>query len=272
MAIARQVPQSFHNAITKFANSSTGGIDWDITLQQHDTYLEALRSVVPTVICLPSLDDLPDSVFVEDTVVAMGNRAVITNPGHPARRKEVDSIREFLDGDESLDMTLFNMADYHEGTAFCDGGDVLNTSRHVFVGLSERTNHKAIPVLEEALGVEVIPVAFQGNALHLKSIVTHVDESTLLVPTGALGDDVIRNMQALERGYNNIIRLPNMLACNVVSVNGGLIAQDMGNGEIRSALEQVAVERNMTIQFVDCSEIAKADGALTCCSVLLNIS
>jgi dimethylargininase len=265
LAIARQVPRSFPKAITKFANATSDGIDLHATIQQHDVYLETLRSFVPTV-CLPALDDLADSMFVEDTVVAMGNRAVITHPGHPSRRGEVDSIRDFLGN--QLGMTVTNMGDNHPD-AYCDGGDVLNTSRHLFVGLSERTNLKSISILEEALQMEVIPVAFQGNALHLKSIVTHVDDSTLLAPTGALGDDVIQTMQAVERGYT-VIRLPNM-ACNVVSVNGGLVAQDMGDEEIRNTLQQVAADRKMTIQFVNCSEIAKADAALTCCSVLLNI-
>jgi N-dimethylarginine dimethylaminohydrolase len=62
-----------------------------------------------------------------------------------------------------------------------------------------------------------------------------------------------------------------MLACNVVSVNGGLLAQDVGDNKSRRILEQVAAERNLPIEFVSCSEIAKVDGALTCCSVLLSL-
>lgn len=165
-------------------------------------------------------------------------------------------------------MSVTSMSDFPN--ALCDGGDLLNTSRHLFLGLSERTTIESVRVLEEALEMEVIPVAFEGNALHLKSIVTHVDDSTLLAPTGSLGDDVIRTMGAFERGYE-VIRLPDMLACNVVSVNGGLVAQHMGDKEIKNIIEQVAADRDMTIAFVDCSEIAKADAALTCCSILLNV-
>lgn len=264
LAIARHVPRSFPNAITKFANNSND-ISLAKTKQQHDAYLETLRSFVPTL-CLPSQDDLPDSSFVEDTVVAVDRKAVITHPGHPSRRPEVDSIRDFLS--DQLGMSVTSMSDYPN--AFCDGGDVLNTSRHLFVGISERTTIESVQVLEEALEMEVIPVAFEGNALHLKSIVTHVDDSTLLAPAGSLGDDVLRTMGAVEKGYA-VIRLPNMLACNVVSVNGGLVAQHLGDKEIKNILEQVAADRDMTIAFVDYPEIAKADAALTCCSVLLNV-
>jgi len=269
IAIARHVPKTFPDAISKFATlSSDDGIDLKNSMRQHEKYLDGLRKFVPTL-CLPSIDDLPDSLFVEDTVVAIGNRAVITNPGHPSRRGEVDSIRQFLS--EQLGMNVTDMRDYSHGQAYCDGGDVLYTSRHLFVGLSERTNIEAVKVLQDALEIDAIPVRFEGNALHLKSVVTHVDSTTLLAPDGSLGDDILSTMEAKERGYSDIVRLPNMLACNVVSVNGGILAQDVGCHKSKAILEDVALERGLDIEFVTCSEVAKADGALTCLSVLLNI-
>ncbi|KAL3908683.1 MAG: hypothetical protein SGARI_002955, partial [Bacillariaceae sp.] len=108
VAIARQVPQSFANAITKFADPSSK-VDLQNAIRQHDIYLERLRKFVPTV-CLPAVSELADSVFVEDTVVAVGNRAVITNPGHPSRRGEVDSIREVLS--QQLGMEVTDMRDF----------------------------------------------------------------------------------------------------------------------------------------------------------------
>ena len=118
--------------------------------------------------------------------------------------------------------------------------------------------------------METIPVRFQGNALHLKSIVTNVDDATLLAPTGTFGDEVLDAMDATNRGYN-VVRLPSMLACNVVAVNGGILAQDVGDDESRAILERVAAERGLEIQFASLSEVAKVDGALTCCSVLLSL-
>ncbi|KAL3930520.1 MAG: hypothetical protein SGARI_004460 [Bacillariaceae sp.] len=134
--------------------------------------------------------------------------------------------------------------------AYCDGGDVLTIAAqyHMFVGISERTNMEAAKVLGDALEIETIPVQFEGNALHLKSIVTNVDDSTLLVPTGALGNEVLEAMEATNRGYN-VVRLPNMLACNVVAVNGGLLAQDVGDAQSKEILEKVASERGLEIEF-----------------------
>jgi dimethylargininase len=264
VAISREIPSSFGKAITKFANSEEP-IDVTRTKSQKSAYLKALRRYVPTI-CLPALEEHPDSVFVEDTVVAVGRRAVITNPGHPSRQGEVGTILNVLQqfGFEIVDMRNVT-------SAFCDGGDVLYTGRHLFVGLSERTSRKAVDVLAASFsGVDVRAVEFQGDALHLKSIVTHLDETTLFAPTGNLGDAVLEEMQAQELGYE-IIRLPSMLACNVVAVNGGVLAQHTGCGESERLLVASAKDRGLNLEFVDMSEIAKADGALTCCSVLLQI-
>ena len=259
LAITREVPTSFPQAVTKFAAASdkNGPISVSRAKDQIDQYLHSLRRFVPTL-CLPAMDEHPDSVFVEDTVVAIGNKAVITNPGHPSRRGEVDTIRDVL---LQLGYETIEMRDHP--SALCDGGDVLYTGRHVFVGLSERTNQEAANILSEAFGVEVIAVPFQGEALHLKSIVTHMDESTLLVPTNSLGEEVLKAMDATSLGYDTV-RLPSMLACNVVAVNGGILAQDTG-------CEEAAQDRGLEIIFLDGSEFAKCDGALTCCSVLLEI-
>lgn len=264
LAIAREVPSSFAKAVTKFAAAEGGSISVARAQEQKDAYLATLRRFVPTL-CLPALDEHPDSVFVEDTVVAIGNKAVITNPGHPSRRGEVDTIRDVL---LQLGYETIEMRD--NASALCDGGDVLYTGRHLFVGLSERTNQEAVNILAHAFNVDVIAVPFEGEALHLKSIVTHMNESTLLAPTGTLGDEVLKGMNAANLGYDSV-RLPSMLACNVVALNGGILAQDTGCKESKALLLQAARDLGLEIEFLDASEFAKCDGALTCCSVLLEI-
>lgn len=263
LAISRQVPESFPNALTKYAQGQEP-IFLDRAHHQHEFYLESLRKYVPTL-CLPPLNFHADSVFVEDTVVAIGKQAVITKPGHPSRQGEVDTIQDCL---KQLGIKVTDMRD--SADAICDGGDVLYSGRHLFVGLSARTNLEAVKVLEKAFGIETIAVPFADEALHLKSVVTHMDPTTLLVPAGAFGDEVLQAMQADKLGYE-AIRLPDIKACNVVSVNGAILAQDIECGESRQMLLDAAAKRNLTVAFVSTSEMAKCDGALTCCSVLLSI-
>ena len=265
VAVTRDLPSSFSSALTEFAQDDDP-IDLSKATQQKAVYVRTLRKFVPTI-CMPALDEHPDSVFVEDTVVAVGNRAVITNPGHVSRRGEVDTIKDLL---IRLGMQVTDMREV-DPTALCDGGDVMYTGKHLFVGLSKRTNEAALAVLSDGLSIEEThAVSFSGNALHLKSIVTHIDSSTLLAPVGDLGNRVLDAMDASAKGYK-AVRLPNMLACNVVSVNGGVLAQDAECSESRRILQEVAKDLNIELDFVNLSEVAKVDGALTCCSVLLQI-
>ena len=108
-------------------------------------------------------------MFVEDTVVAVGDTALICSLGHASRRGEVDEMKEIL---LQLGMNVVDMREAND--SFCDGGDVLYTGRHLFVGMSERTNEGGFRWLKQVFGetVEVVavPPVIQGKeVLHLKS-------------------------------------------------------------------------------------------------------
>jgi dimethylargininase len=300
LALARALPASFAaGALSRpkskngDANDETDGED-SVSLtravQQHDAYLRAMRRHVPTL-CLPALVDHPDCAFVEDAVVTIQNRAVVARIGHESRRGEVGSIRTVLEqlGIEIVcDMTTGIDGGGFAGSATCDGGDVLYTGlgRHLFVGMSSRTKEEACGHLERAFGDlldEVIPVdlptptlgtsnnAMDETPLHLKSATTCLDSHTLLFPTGECGDALMKAMDPERYGYD-VIRLPSMLACNVVVVKDRhVLAQDVACLESQWILKEAAQDRGMSIDFVDTSELAKKDAALTCCSVLLEI-
>ena len=277
IAITREIPDSFTQAVVAHS-SDQSNVSLTLARKQHQAYLDELCKHVPTVLCIPPSESHPDCVFVEDTVVAIGGTAVITQLGHPSRRGEVDSIKEILlhhiDG----------MSNFHDmrddNVAFCDGGDVMYTGRHLFVGMSNRTNDDGYNFLRNAFAMDgtlndediisVPPVVAGKEVLHLKSAVTHIDANTLLVPEGTVGDSVLDALKATERGYTDI-RLPDILSCNAVVVNGHVLAQDAPCEVSKNRIEQACKERNLGLTFVDTSELAKKDGALTCCSVLLSV-
>jgi dimethylargininase len=216
---------------------------------------------------LPALKDHPDCCFVEDAVVVIGKQALLMRMGHDSRRMEVNDMANIIQDIPGLKVKdMRNMSE----TAVCDGGDVLWTGRHVFVGLSERTNQEGAEFLQTVFSnLEVISVPISG-ALHLKSIVTHMDRFTLVAPTGELGDATLQAMQAADRGYE-IVRLPSISACNLLTINGTVLAQHVDCEESIQKLQEAADEANLSLVFVDISEFAKIDGALTCCSVLLDV-
>ena len=98
---------------------------------------------------------------------------------------------------------------------------------------------------------------------------THLDKYTLLAPEGPLGDKLLLSMQSAERKYT-AIRLPDILSCNAVTVNGHVLAQDSSCQISKDRIEKACDDRGLGLTFVDTSELAKKDAALTCCSVLLS--
>ena len=271
-AICRAIPRSFVDALSMHGTEDS--IDIDKAQQQHENYVRVLQQHIPNVICLPALEEYPDCAFVEDTLVAIGSTGCLTRLGARSRQGEGKAIREIL---HRLGIT--ELLDMHEVTndAICDGGDVLFTGRHLFVGLSTRTNMAGVEVLKEAfrdLEIPVIavpPIVVPGSqqVLHLKSAITHLDESTILAPEGTLGDSVLNSIQSTMLGYE-AIRLPSVLACNAVVANGHILAQDSGCAVSTRRIQEAAASKNMGLTFVDTSELAKKDGALTCCSILLS--
>lgn len=271
IALARALPPTFAQGISEHSEHSADPLDMTLALQQHASYIQALRTLVP-VLELPALPDYPDSVFVEDTVVAINQQFVRMQPGHRSRRGEVESVGQTL---QQLGLEMVADMRTEESDAFGDGGDVLYTGRHLFIGLSNRTNAAGAHVLQQAFSgikVRVIPPTMAGNqVLHLKSAVTLFSPDTLVAPTGPAGDAVWQSLLSVADTYYSVIRVPDVLACNVVAVNGAVLVQDTPCSESRRVLEAAATERNVELIWVNTSELAKKDAALSCCSVLLNI-
>lgn len=99
---------------------------------------------------------------------------------------------------------------------------------------------------------------------------THLDENTLLAPTGSLGDNLLDTMRTKQRGYADV-RVDDMLSTNAVVVNGHVLAQGASCRVTKDMIEIACSERGLELTFVDTSELAKKDAALTCCSVLLSL-
>jgi dimethylargininase len=295
VAITRELPDTFADALEEFSTTQPkdGGSKslrppppppppvfcLATCRAQHAEYVRVLQQYVDRVVTLPAANDFPDSVFVEDTVVAVGSEVVLTQPGHASRVGEVQSMHEALLQHPDLKdhVTILDDMRLH-GNATCDGGDVLRMGDTMFVGMSQRTNVGGWQVLQSAfprLQVMPIPAVAQGKvALHLKSVVTNLNDRAILVPTGNLGDLVISALQnALVQPKTefDVYRLDDMLSCNVVALPGTVIAQKRMNDKSRLALERACTEQNLELVLVDTSALAAKDAALTCCSVLLEL-
>ncbi len=228
-------------------------IDVNVARQQHHDYTEALKSLGCEVIALPAEADLPDSVFVEDTALVLPEVALITRPGADSRKPEVDSIMKTLDPYRPL----LRITE----PATVDGGDVLVVGKHIYVGLSTRSNDIAIRQMQELLGdygYSVTGVQMH-DCLHLKTAVTHVDDKTLLINRNLV------DMHHFEN-YNLIDVDPSEpFAANCLPI-GDFIIFPTAFPKTRAKLEA----KGYKIKAVQVDELAKAEGAVTCCSLIIN--
>src|SRR5688572_29947662 len=86
MAVTRGVPRSLVDC--ELTHLQRQAIDVRVAGYQHDTYEATLLDMGFVVERQPPLDDLPDSVFVEDTALVLDEIAVITRMGVSSRRPE----------------------------------------------------------------------------------------------------------------------------------------------------------------------------------------
>jgi dimethylargininase len=151
--------------------------------EQHAAYVEALAGAGWETVEVPHDDGLPDSAFVEDTVVVCGDLAVLARPGAAGRRAEVGGTEEVV---AALGLRLARI----EEPGTLDGGDVLRVGTTLYAGRGERTNAEGIRQLAEhvaPLGFTVVAVPLR-RVLHLKSAVTALPDGTLVAADTSLLD------------------------------------------------------------------------------------
>ena len=249
-AITRQVSPRF--AECEITHIERTPIDLDRARAQHGGYVHALKSLGCEVIELPAEPHLPDSVFVEDTAVILPEVAVITRPGADSRKPETESIARAL-------APLRKLVHVRE-PATVDGGDVLVVGRKIFVGLSTRSNRDAIDQLQtllEKYGYSVLGVQLH-DCLHLKSAVTRVDDETLLINKNWVDTSHFVGFDLIE------VDPSEPYAANCLPVENTIIFPTAFPGT-RARLEA----RGTVICGMDVSELAKAEGAVTCCSLII---
>ncbi|MEA2236668.1 MAG: dimethylargininase [Thermoanaerobaculia bacterium] len=250
IALTREVPSSITRC--ELTHLARDPIDIDLARKQHEAYEQALSDAGCRIVRLPTEDDLPDSVFVEDAAVVLDEVAVITRPGAASRQPETASVAAALRDDREL---LFL-----EPPATLDGGDVLRAGRTVFVGQSTRTNAEGLRQLSEALtpfGYSVRSVTPSG-CLHLKSAVTTFADNAVLVNPAWIDVSLFDGMTVIsvdpsEPSAANVLRIGDVVLCAAAFPRTAARLRDAG----------------ANVRMVDVSELAKAEGALTCCSILV---
>jgi dimethylargininase len=226
-------------------------IDIGRVSQQHQKYQTVLSSLGCEVVTVPTEPSLADSVFIEDTANVLDEVAVLCRPGVQSRRLEVAGVEDVLKRYRTI--ASINAP----GTL--DGGDLLRVGKVIYAGLSTRSNQSGIEQLRDIVsdyGFSVKTIAIT-KCLHLKSAVSEVAPGLLLINSdwikrSALGDFDLIDVDREEAH-----------AANALLVGRRVIYPSSFPRTMKKL-----VARGIEVIPVDMSELQKAEGAATCCSLI----
>ena len=249
-------------AITREVNAGLGNceltflprvrIDVDLAVQQHQQYESVLSSLECNVVSVPTEPGLADSVFIEDSAIVLNEVAVMCRPGAESRRAEVKGVRDVLQKYRTLASIR------SPGTL--DGGDLLCIGNAIYAGLSTRSNKNGIDQLRGIVtdyGYSVIMVE-TTKCLHLKSSVSQVAPDTLLVNPDWISRSVFDDYELIE------VHKEEQHAANALRVGQNVIYPSSFPRTMDKLLQ-----RSINVTPVDVSELQKAEGGVTCCSLVL---
>ncbi|HEU5242599.1 MAG TPA: arginine deiminase family protein [Ornithinibacter sp.] len=231
-------------------------VDVDLARHQWERYVAALLSEGWEIIEVEPAEDCPDAVFVEDTVVVLGDLAVISRPGADERKPETAGTEAALAG---LGYRIARI----EAPGTLDGGDVLkhvgpDGATTVWVGLGGRTNAAGIEQLAAhlaPLGAVVVTVP-TTRVLHLKSAVTALPDGTVVGHEPLVDDPAT---------WPDFLPVPEEPGAHVVVLDDTTVLMSTSAPRTRELFER----RGLRVVAVDISEYEKLEGCVTCLSVRL---
>ena len=251
-------PRLADGLVTHIARSDS--VDPDRALAQWRDYCSALSAAGFELVEVDPAPEHPDSVFIEDALLVVGDLAVVTAPGARERRGEVNGARVAA---RELGLSVVELVDGHVTAGgdepepvHLDGGDVLKVGHTLYVGVGGRSTRSGAAALARLLAdndwhVEAVPIS---RTLHLKSQVTALPDGTV-VGYAPLVDDVGR--------WPNFLEVPEQEGAHVVALDGQTVLMS----DAAPASAQLFRDRGLSVVTVDISEFVKLEGCVTCLSV-----
>ncbi len=246
-AIVRKPNKSIHNALSsQYLHPS-----YEKILEIHKNYITSIEEAGLKIILLDSLEQYPDSIFVEDPALIYKNNIIILNPSDLTRNGEAKII--------SKEINKYFENVFVIKTGIIEGGDILNINNHFIIGLSNRTNKLGAETLSNlltSLGATVEICQTPKDILHFKSECSLIDDDVILV------SNRMAKIDYLKSNYK-LIELPigEEGAANSLRINNKLLVPE---GFIKA--EEILTNKYNIIK-INVNEIAKVDAGLSCMSL-----
>lgn len=253
IAIVRAPPGSMGTATGLHTRVARTPIDFARAQEQHVNYACALQNAGAHIVVLPEANHLPQSAFVGDAALVLDSVAVLAQFGTQSRRQETPVVAAAL----SKYRYLISLP---EGACF-DAGDALVIERSVYVAQSQRTNAAAIDFLRTFLrqhSYEVAQVPVSG-CLRLKSAVSYLGNNSVLINREWIPRD------AFAKHVQILVDFDEPTAANALLIGNQLLM----SASFPATFRQVEM-RGFRPRTIDIGEFHKAEGGLTCLSILVN--
>ncbi len=226
-------------------------VDVELAKQQWARYVAALEANGWGTTEVTPAPGLPDSAFVEDTMVVFRDVAVIARPGADERKPEVAAATETV---RSFGYRIVTV----QAPGTLDGGDVLKVGNTIYVGNGDRTNREGIAQVAaafEPLGATIVTVPLT-KVLHLKSAITALPDGTIIGWPPAVDDVSL---------FANFVAVPEESGSHVVVLDEHTLLLSADCPQTAALLR----DRGYEVVTVDISEYIKLEGCVTCLSVRL---
>jgi len=250
-ALVRPPGPNFADGLTTV---DLGRPDYGRALEQHAAYCDALERCGLTLTRLAPDPRHPDSTFVEDTAVLTPLGAILTRPGAPTRSGEVEAIRGPLSA-------FYSEFEEIVAPGTLDGGDVCEAERHVFIGVSKRTNREGAGQLAALLaqkGYSTALVDIRGlpEILHLKSGIAYAGEGRIVAIEALARHPALRAHEVVP------VSAAEAYAANSIRVNDRLLFA-AGHPCLEASLHRLGYQ----LLELQMSEFQKMDGGPSCLSL-----
>jgi dimethylargininase len=228
-------------------------IDHALAAKQHAAYGRLLSECGAKLLTLDVNAGLPDCTFIEDTAIVLDQVAVLCSPGVASRQTEPAAIEPIL-------REFRGVVRIHP-PATIEGGDVLRVGWKLLVGESGRTNAAgiaALAVIAKRYGYELVPVPVHG-CLHLKTACTALPDGKLLVNPAWIDEFALTGFE--------LVPIP---AAEPWGANVALVGESVVVAAAQVQTAALIQQLGFSVKPIDISEFAKAEGGVTCLSVLIS--
>lgn len=237
--------------VNGLTTAKLGFPDYQKALMQHVEYVSALKVCGLKVKELEADERFPDATFVEDVALLTPNCAIITNPGAPSRKGEINEMKKVI-------RPYYKDVEEISEPGTVEAGDILMVGDHYYIGLSDRTNKegaKQVIQILNSYGMTGSAVEV-GEVLHLKTGMSYL-ENNIVVACKAFSSHP-------EWTEFTVIEVPEKesYAANCIWINGTVLIPD-GFPITKQKIEKAGYS---TIA-LEVSEFQKLDGGLSCLSL-----